>query len=86
MYAQLPEKTNIVVNESGKASFEIIRDNLDDVVVWNPWVEKAAGMTDFGPSDAWKEMLCVEPGAVSQVQRLEGGDTFEGGQIMRSLL
>jgi glucose-6-phosphate 1-epimerase len=63
-----------------------VRDNLDDVVVWNPWVEKAASMGDFSPNDGWKEMLCVETGAVGGWQKLEGGDTFEGGQIMKALL
>jgi len=28
-------------------------------VVWNPWVTKAASMTDFGKDD-WIRMLCVE--------------------------
>lgn len=29
------------------------------VVVWNPWIEKAAAMGDFMP-DEYKEMICVE--------------------------
>jgi len=28
-------------------------------VVWNPWIEKAAAMPDFG-DDEWPEMLCIE--------------------------
>lgn len=32
-------------------------------VVWNPWVEKAAEMADFGDSE-WTEMVCVEAAAV----------------------
>ncbi|WP_459617941.1 D-hexose-6-phosphate mutarotase [Bordetella sp. 2513F-2] len=28
-------------------------------VVWNPWVDKAARLSDFAP-DAWQRMLCVE--------------------------
>jgi D-hexose-6-phosphate mutarotase len=28
-------------------------------VVWNPWVDKARAMSDFGDDD-WKRMLCVE--------------------------
>jgi glucose-6-phosphate 1-epimerase len=31
------------------------------VVVWNPHIEKAAGMADFG-SDQYVDMICVEPG------------------------
>jgi D-hexose-6-phosphate mutarotase len=28
-------------------------------VVWNPWVEKAKAMADFGDLE-WPEMVCVE--------------------------
>jgi glucose-6-phosphate 1-epimerase len=28
-------------------------------VVWNPWIEKAKRMADFG-DDEWPGMLCVE--------------------------
>ncbi|KAI9754393.1 MAG: hypothetical protein M4579_004731 [Chaenotheca gracillima] len=74
------------VLSSGKERFSVVRDNLEDVVVWNPWEAKAAGMSDFGPQDGWKNMLCVEAGAVSRFQKLEPGDTFEGGQVIRSVL
>jgi glucose-6-phosphate 1-epimerase len=28
-------------------------------VVWNPWIEKAKAMADFG-DDEWPTMLCIE--------------------------
>ena len=31
----------------------------DTTVVWNPWIEKAAAMADFG-DDEWTQMLCIE--------------------------
>jgi D-hexose-6-phosphate mutarotase len=27
--------------------------------VWNPWIDKARAMADFG-DDEWNEMVCVE--------------------------
>ena len=33
-------------------------------VVWNPWVDKARAMPDFG-DDEWPEMVCVETGNVN---------------------
>lgn len=39
----------LVVSKEGSAS----------TVVWNPWVEKAKKMPDFG-DDEWPRMLCVE--------------------------
>lgn len=72
----------VVISESGTPRFRIVRDNLDQVVVWNPWVEKSAGIKDFEPKDGWKKMLCVEPGTVNGWQKLEKGDAFEASQTI----
>ena len=71
--------------EAGAPRFDVVRDNLPDTVVWNPWREKAAGMGDFAPKDGFTQMVCVEVGSVDGWQKLEPGDTFEGGQLVRSL-
>ncbi|KAK1597408.1 aldose 1-epimerase [Colletotrichum navitas] len=75
-------KAPVVVLEDGEPVYSIVRDNLDDVVVWNPWVEKAASIGDFSPDDGYKNMICVEPGAVKGWQKLEPGDAFEGAQVI----
>ncbi|PNP37622.1 hypothetical protein TGAM01_v200403 [Trichoderma gamsii] len=72
----------VVISEGGAAKFRIVRDNLEDVVVWNPWVDKAASMGDFEPKDGWKNMVCAEAGAVSSWQKLEKGDAYEGAQTI----
>ena len=84
VYKQAQEQPVTVV-EDGKKRFEIVRDMLTDVVVWNPWNEKAKGMSDFGPDDGYKNMICVEAGYVTQWVTLEGGDAWEGGQIIKAL-
>ncbi|CAG7924185.1 unnamed protein product [Penicillium olsonii] len=66
--------------------FSITREALGDVVVWNPWIEKAKGMADFGPDEAYKNMICVEAGSVSNWQTLEAGEAWEGGQSIKSRL
>jgi glucose-6-phosphate 1-epimerase len=76
----------IIVSEGGKQVFEIARDNLDNVVIWNPWAEKAKSMGDFEPKDGYKQMICVEAGQVDGWQKLEAGETFEGGQIIKANL
>ena len=46
----------------GTASGEVESVTVGDsrpTVVWNPWAERAAQMSDFG-ADAWPLMLCVE--------------------------
>lgn len=84
-YASIPQDTTSVV-EDGKPRFDVVRDNLQDTVVWNPWIEKAKAMGDFSPDDDYKHMVCVEVGAVQGWQTLEKGDVFEGGQTIKSLL
>lgn len=72
----------MVVSEEGEEVFTVVRDNLKDVVVWNPWTEKAAGMGDFEPKDGFKQMICIEAGAVNGWTTLDAGDAFEGAQTI----
>lgn len=77
-----PPSAPITVQQGGSPRFKVVRDNLPDVVVWNPWTDKAAGMGDFEPKDGWKRMVCVEAGSVSSWTKLEKGDVFEGAQTI----
>ncbi|KAB8239623.1 D-hexose-6-phosphate mutarotase [Aspergillus alliaceus] len=88
VYQSLDPKVPIVVSSASddKPIFSITREGLNDVVVWNPWIEKAKGMADFGPDEAYKNMICVEAGSVSGWQTLEAGDFWEGGQTIRPRL
>ncbi|KAK5124933.1 hypothetical protein LTR85_001123 [Meristemomyces frigidus] len=85
VYKSIKQDTTSILQD-GKPRLDVIRDNLVDSVVWNPWIEKGKGMGDFEPKDGYKNMVCVEVGAVDGWQKLEAGDTFEGGQIVKSHL
>jgi len=85
VYSKIPQDTTTII-EGGKPRFDIIRDGVTDTVVWNPWKEKAASMGDFEPKDGYMRMLAIEVGAVSSWIALEGGESWEGGQIVKSLL
>lgn len=76
------DTTSVVVD--GKPALDVVRDNLSDSVVWNPWIEKSKGMGDFEPKDGYKQMVCVEVGAVDKWQKLDSGETFEGGQVLKA--
>lgn len=56
LYKSLEPEHAITVLQDGQPRYEIVRDALADVVVWNPWSEKAKGMSDFGPEDGYKQM------------------------------
>jgi glucose-6-phosphate 1-epimerase len=83
VYANIPQNTTSIL-EGGRPRFDIIRDNLPDTVVWNPWKEKAVAMGDFEPKTGYLQMLCVEAGAVSSWTKLEGGEEWEAGQVVKS--
>ncbi|KAJ6161461.1 hypothetical protein N7470_004857 [Penicillium chermesinum] len=88
VYQALDPAVPIIVSSAAddKPLFSITREALTDVVVWNPWIEKAKGMADFAPDEAYKNMICVEAGSVSGWQTLEAGDSWEGAQNIKSRL
>ena len=86
VYTPASVETTLTVTANGTPAFEIVRENFENVVVWNPWEEKAKGIKDFAPKDGWKEMLCVEAGQVAGWTKLEGGDAWEGGVTIKALL
>lgn len=53
-------------------------------VVWNPHKIKAEAMGDFG-SDQYNDMICVEPGLLNNVPKLEGGKISTFTQVMTSI-
>ena len=83
VYTSLNPTAPITVLESGKPSFSVTRDGMTDCTTWNPWDAKAKTMADFGPSDGWKNMICIEPGQVSRWTKLEAGDAWEGTQVIQ---
>ena len=56
--------------------------NFPDTVIWNPWLEKAKEIADFG-DDEYPNMICVESGHVSQPVPLMPGTAFEASQILQ---
>jgi len=42
----------------------VMKENSGTTVVWNPWVQKAHSLSDFG-DDEWMQMICIETSNVS---------------------
>lgn len=86
VYKSLKQDTTSILVD-GNPGFDVVRDNLQDTVIWNPWKEGTQAIGDFTPKDGYKNMVCVEVGAVNGWQTLEGGDpVFEAGQLVKSYL
>ncbi|KAI8819479.1 putative glucose-6-phosphate 1-epimerase-like protein [Fimicolochytrium jonesii] len=65
----------------GDGTVFVHKQNFPDVVVWNPWIEKAKGMADFA-DDEYHNMICVEVGHVSTPVTLAPGQTWQGSQTL----
>ena len=59
------------------------KEGSAQTVVWNPWVDKARAMPDFG-DDEWPQMLCVEAvNALDQAVELAPGQSHTVRQRIR---
>lgn len=73
------------VLENDKTIYQVQRENLGDVVVWNPWEVKAKSMADLSPQDAYHRFICIEAGHVTDWIQLEGEEYWEGGQRIKKI-
>ncbi len=49
----------VLVDPVMKRSIIVSKEHSDTTVVWNPWTDKAARLSDFG-DDEWPQMCCIE--------------------------
>ena len=49
----------VIHDPAGRREITIAKTGSDATVVWNPWIDKARAMPDFGDEE-WPEMVCVE--------------------------
>ena len=59
IYTTGGENEIAIVDRGMNRRLIIARENSQSVVVWNPWIDKSARMSDFGDSE-WTGMCCVE--------------------------
>ena len=66
--------TCVVHDPRRRRRISIQKIGSDSTVVWNPWIDKARAMPDFG-DDEWPEMVCIETCNVNvHARRLAPGD------------
>ncbi len=66
-----------LVDEAAKDGLHIARQGMADVLVWNPWIDKARRMEDFG-DDEFVRMVCVETGNIAAAIELAPGRAWAG--------
>lgn len=62
VYFNTPHTTEIH-DAALRRTIRVEKENSVSTVVWNPWIEKAKRMTDYGDEE-YKTMVCVESGNV----------------------
>jgi len=58
VYLNTPD-TVTVDDADARRRIVVSKENSATTVVWNPWVEKAKRLVDFG-DDEWPRMICIE--------------------------
>ncbi|MBL0037602.1 MAG: D-hexose-6-phosphate mutarotase [Nitrosomonadales bacterium] len=69
--------SDCLLDDSGhKRRIRIAKRGSLSTVVWNPWVEKAAKMGDFGSDTGYRGMVCVESAnAAENIVKVAAGAT-----------
>ncbi|XP_013405906.1 putative glucose-6-phosphate 1-epimerase isoform X2 [Lingula anatina] len=80
IYLNTPNEILIKDKEDG-TTVKLTKDNFPEIVLWNPWKEKAAAMGDFGDEE-YPNMICVEAGYVHKPYTLQPGSVFEASQTL----
>jgi glucose-6-phosphate 1-epimerase len=82
----LNTQATCVIHDPGKRRRIVNRKTgSDSTVVWNPWIDKARALPDFGDLE-WPEMVCIETGNVREHARtLVPGETHTMAATIESL-
>eukprot|EP00128_Syssomonas_multiformis_P000759 Colp12_sorted_trinity150504_noHs@21258 len=84
VYSTTPAN-HVITNLAGGHSIRLQKTNFPDTVLWNPWVENAKAMADFGDEE-YPNMICVEAGAVAERVKLGPGNVWEASQTLELLV
>jgi len=76
VYINAPDSVVIRDAKNG-VSFNVQKKGFTDIVVWNPWIEKAKKIADFVPEE-YVNMVCVEAAVVNSPIQLKPGAKWVG--------
>ena len=82
VYLNTPSEVRIH-NAGADRNILLTKRGFADLVVWNPWIEKAQELDDLGDEE-YRTMLCAEAAQVHAPVRLAPGETWIGSQILES--
>ncbi|MBI1349915.1 MAG: D-hexose-6-phosphate mutarotase [Actinomycetales bacterium] len=72
----------VVIDRSWGRRITVVKSGSASTVVWNPWVDKAKRLSDFG-DDEWRGLVCVETANVKEdAVTLEPGQAHEMSAVL----
>ena len=48
-----------------KRTIAVQQSGGDNIVVWNPWIDKTLRLADMGDGDSYRGMVCIETGSTA---------------------
>eukprot|EP01114_Cavostelium_apophysatum_P013595 TRINITY_DN3328_c0_g1_i1.p1 TRINITY_DN3328_c0_g1~~TRINITY_DN3328_c0_g1_i1.p1 ORF type:complete len:288 (+),score=46.17 TRINITY_DN3328_c0_g1_i1:87-950(+) len=81
VYLGAPDEIHI---RDGNSTTLLRKSGFEDVVVWNPWIQKCKEMADMGDDD-WPHMVCAEAAQVGNPIILAPGRSWTGKQELSKL-
>ncbi|KAL5208026.1 hypothetical protein ABZP36_032461 [Zizania latifolia] len=78
VYLSAPPKI-VIIDHDKKRTFELRKEGLPDVVVWNPWDKRAKTIPDFGEEE-YRCMLCVGAAQVEKPITFRPGEEWQSRQ------
>lgn len=82
VYLNAPD-TVTLIDQLYKRKIEVRKQNIKDMVVWNPWIEKSQTFADLAPQD-YASFVCIEPAIVNQKITLEPRASYVCTQELRT--
>lgn len=70
--------------DSPASALEVAMWGFNDAVIWNPWAQKCAALTDM-PDDDFRRMLCIEAAAIGRPVTLAAGGSWLGSQTLSAI-
>jgi len=76
IYINAPDRV-VLEDRGNQRTITIAKSGQNDIVVWNPWIEKSRRLEDFGDEE-YRHMACVETGHMRAPAVLAPGAQWSG--------
>ena len=80
IYIKAPNRV-VLEDRGNQRAIAIEKSGMNDIVLWNPWIEKSRRLEDFGDEE-YRHMVCVETGHMRVPAVLAPGAQWSGRTVL----